>query len=161
MISPLLGLALFSLWQWGSYGDPLAWAHAQALWHRAFAPPWVGFARTITWALTSHADVVLVRRAYIELGLAVVFAALIVVGARRLPLGETLYAAAVWLVCVCFPDASYGLASLGRLLLPLIPCFLTLTLVTRKRWAFALTLVLFVALFVYLAEYFVRGYPIL
>ncbi len=157
---PPLGLALFCLWLWRGYGDPLAWIHAEALWRRSFALPWVGFARTLTWAL-HNPDVVLDRRAFIELGLALMFAVLIVAGSRRLPPGETLYCVAIWLICVSFPDATYGLISLGRLLLPLTPCFLTLALLTRRRWAFALTAIIFAAFFVYLAQYFVRGYPIL
>lgn len=161
LAGPPLGLALFCVWLWRIYGDPLAWLHAEALWRRSLAPPWVGFARTIMWALNGHSDIVLARRAFIEMGLALLFAALIVVGARRLPLGETVYNAVAWLVCVSFPDASYGLISLGRLLLPLIPCFLTLALVTRRRWAFVLVIVTFAALFAYLAQYFVRGYAIL
>jgi hypothetical protein len=158
---PPLGVALFCIWLWRVYGDPLAWLHAEALWSRSFAPPWVGFARTFDWALQSNADVVLRRRAFIEMGLGLLFAALIIVGARRLPPGETVYCALAWLVSVSFPDSTYGLLSLGRLLLPLIPCFLSLTLLTRRRWLFALTLCVFTALFLYMAQYFVRGYAIL
>lgn len=160
ILGPPLGLALFGVALWQTVGDPLSWEHVETLWHRAFAPPWVGFARTISFTLHSP-DAVLVRRAVIEMGLALLFAALIGLGARRLPAGETLYAAAAWLVAVSFPDTTYGLVSLGRMLLPIVPCFLTLALLTRRRWAFALTLGVFVVCFMYLAQSFVRGHPII
>lgn len=160
VLGPPLGLALFGLVLWQAVGDPLSWEHVEKLWGRSFAPLWVGAARTINF-MQHSADAVLVRRALIEMGLALLFVALIGLGARRLPLGETLYCVAAWLVAVSFPDTSYGLVSLGRMLLPIVPCFLILALLTRRRWAFALTLGVFLVCFLYLAQSFVRGHPII
>lgn len=160
VIGPALGLALFCAWLWHAVGDPLAFAHVEAYWKHSFALPWVTFAQAIH-QIPQQPYRVMVIRALVDFILTVIFFALIVAGARRLPLGETLYSLAVWLLVVCYPSAIWAMQSDARYMLSLVPCFLTLSWLTRKRWAFAATLALSVALLFLMSFYFARGYVII
>ena len=46
------GLVAYAIYCWIDLGDPLAFSHAQAEWHRLFARPWVGVTQGIGYALS-------------------------------------------------------------------------------------------------------------
>ena len=160
VVGPALGLAMFCAWLWRATGDPLAFAHVEVYWKHSFAFPWVTFVKAIR-QIPQQPYRVLVIRALVDLLLTVAFFALIVAGARRLPLGETLYSLAVWLLVVCYPSATWALQSDARYMLALVPCFLTLSRLTGNRWAFAATMAASIALLFLMSFYFTRGYVII
>lgn len=152
------GLLLFMGWLWYTRGDPLAFQHAEGYWGHAFAPPW----GTLSWALrvllgvrdplslTFYKDV-------LDLVAALLFGVLIVVGVRRLRLGDTAYCCAVWLLALSYPALGWPLQSDARYMLAAFPCFLTLARLGRRPWLHILITVIFTLLLVLVTQYFVRG----
>lgn len=150
------GLLLFMGWLWYTVGDPLAFQHAEGQWKHVFTPPWA----TLAWAwrrLLSVQDPLFLYKDVIDYAAVLLFAALIVVGARRLRLGDTAYCAAVWLLALSYPTAGWPLQSDARYMLAAFPCFLTLAHLGRRPWLHALIALVFAVLLVVVTQYFVRG----
>ena len=154
------GPLIFSLWLWRTTGDPLGWVHAQTLvaTHH-LAPPWVTLwgARTFVHDLQSW----LFWRNGSDLLCVALVAALIAAGARRLPLGDTAYTAAVWLLTVSYATPVWPLQSDARYMLAAFPALLTLARLGHRRWLNAAVLAVFTLFSVMMTLLFVRGARVL
>ncbi|MGZ3599325.1 MAG: hypothetical protein ACXVCX_03750 [Ktedonobacterales bacterium] len=150
------GLLLFMGWLWYTRGDPLAFQHAENHWDHVFSPPWA----TFPWAwrlLLRERNTLFLYKDVVDLVAVLLFAGLIVVGARRLRLGDTAYSAAVWLLALSYPAMGWPLQSDARYMLAAFPCFLTLARLGRRRWVHALISIVFGVVLVLVTQYFVRG----
>lgn len=123
-----VGVGLFALYLWYTFGDPLAFVSAQAYWAHSFVPPWDlpmlaldSITRQPEWSFNQS-------RVIIDVAPAVLFAGLTVTAARRLPVSLTLYMAAVLLVSLASPlvGAWNPFTSVGRYLLAAFPAFVLL-----------------------------------
>jgi hypothetical protein len=154
-----MGPVLFMLWLWRTVGDPLAFLHVQRHWGRTLAPPWSALHHALL-SLPHQGDSVLVLRGAIDLGAVLLIAALIVYGVyreRRMPVGDTLYSSALWLLAICAPSVWWPLLSDARFMLVVFPCFVLLAREARRPWLNVLVLAVFGVLLLLLAEYFVSG----
>ncbi|HEX8035739.1 MAG TPA: hypothetical protein VF510_17910 [Ktedonobacterales bacterium] len=150
------GLLLFMGWLWYTRGDPLAFQHAENYWDHVFSPPWATF--PWAWRLLLHErNTLFLYKDVVDLVAVLLFAGLIVVGARRLRLGDTAYSAAVWLLALSYPAMGWPLQSDARYMLAAFPCFLTLARLGRRRWLHALIAIVFGVVLVLVTQYFVRG----
>lgn len=154
------GLLLFMAWLWHAVGDPLAFLHAESHWSHHATPPWQTIASALH-LLPHQPDAIFAFRGVVDLAAILLFAGLIIVGIRFLPLGETLFSAAVWLLAVCYPSEPWPLQSDARYMLLIFPAFLTLAHMGRNRWLNAVIVAAFAIVLVLLAQYFVRGALIL
>ena len=155
------GLLIFMVWLWRTVGDPLAFIHAQALWNRSVAPPWVPLIRAIPQVLHISDRISLFRQGA-DFGADLLFGGLILYGIRRARPGDLLFAAAVWLVVLSFsPTLRWPLVSNARFMIEAFPCFLLLARLTDRRpWLTATILSIFAVSLLMLTEFFVRGIPI-
>jgi hypothetical protein len=138
-----LGVGLFALYLWSIFGDPLVFVKIQSYWAHAFVPPWDlpalawnSIGAQLEWSFNQS-------RVIIDVAPAVLFVALTVVAARRLPVSFTLYMAAVLLVSLASPLVTYfnPFASIGRYLLAAFPAFILLgDWSSRYPWVNALVL---------------------
>lgn len=131
-------LGLYSLYCALTFGDWLAWVHAQAHWNRISAWPWeslrlqlVGLAQAVPASFYQVHDL-------LDLGATVLFLALLVVGWRRLPRAQSLYVAALLLLTLTSPGGVHlhtndPLTSNQRFVLEMFPGFITLALVTERH----------------------------
>ncbi|MGZ3679684.1 MAG: hypothetical protein ACXWQR_14110, partial [Ktedonobacterales bacterium] len=118
--------------------------------------PWA----TFPWAwrlLLRERNTLFLYKDVVDLVAVLLFAGLIVVGARRLRLGDTAYSAAVWLLALSYPAMGWPLQSDARYMLAAFPCFLTLARLGRRRWVHALISIVFGVVLVLVTQYFVRG----
>jgi hypothetical protein len=131
-------LALYAVYCAVRFGDPLAFAHAQADWNRILAWPW----QSLWWQLVGlvQAAPTSFYQAHDLLDLAATlgFAALLVAGWRRLPRAQSLYFAALLLLIVIEPGGVAThlhdpLTSNARFVLEMFPGFITLALLTARR----------------------------
>lgn len=131
-------LGLYSLYCALTFGDWLAWVHAQAHWNRFSAWPWesvwlqlVGLARAAPASFYQAHDL-------LDLGATLLFIGLLVAGWRRLPRAQSLYLAALLLLALVSPGGVHlhtndPLTSNQRFVLEMFPGFITLALVTEGR----------------------------
>lgn len=154
------GLAAWTAYLWRSKGDPLAFAHVQRDWGRAFAAAplvaWEGAveavrgARQLLWTRpgTGHP----LQSAYFPptanvLGFPFLVFALgaLVAGIRRLPVAYTAYAVVSVLFLLSFPARVAPLLSLPRFVVVVFPLFVALAAVSeRRRWLQAAIIAVFV-----------------
>lgn len=157
------GLALYAIYCAMRFGDPLAFSHAQASWNRVLAWPWM----SVAWQLQGLAQAApasfFQAHDLLDLGATAGFAALLVAGWRRLPAGQSLYAAALLLVMLIEPGGVHlhthdPMTSNSRFVLEMFPGFITLALLTagRPRWHQAVV-VIFAGLLATLTIVFVLG----
>jgi hypothetical protein len=131
-------LGLYAAYCAARFGDPLAFAHAQADWNRVLTWPW----QSLWWQLAGLAQAApasfFQAHDLLDLAATVGFAALLVAGWRRLPRAQSLYFAALLLLVVIEPGgvASHlrdPLTSNARFVLEMFPGFVTLALLTARR----------------------------
>jgi hypothetical protein len=154
------GLVIFMAWLWRTLGDPLAFVHAERHWNHHFAPPWQTLITAVQ-RLPALPDPIFRFAGTVDLFAIVLVAALIVIGARRLPLGDTAYTAAIWLLVICYPTASWPLQSDARYMLLAFPALLLLARLGRWSWLNTAVLTAFGFLLLLMTQYFVRGALIL
>jgi hypothetical protein len=150
------GLLLFMAWLWHAVGDPLAFFHAESHWSHHATPPWQTIVSALR-LLPHQPDAIFAFRGVVDLAAILLFAGLIAVGIPSLPLGETLFSAAVWLLAACYPAEPWPLQSDARYMLLIFPAFLTLARLGRHRWLNVVIVATFAIVLVLLAQYFVRG----
>jgi Mannosyltransferase (PIG-V) len=150
------GVLLFMAWLWHSMGDPLAFLHAEKSWHRALTPPWDTLAAGVA-GMWRMPDTISWVRSLADLGAVVLFAALIVVGARRQPVGYTLYSAGAWLLPLLLPTSGWSLESDARYMMAAIPCFIVLAALGKRPGLNAGVICVFALGLFLLTQYFVRG----
>jgi Gpi18-like mannosyltransferase len=153
-----LGLVIYGFYCWLQFGDPLAFAHAQAHWGRALAWPWVGL-----WnqqALLAEAQPASFFQVHnvIDLVATVMVIALVVLGWRRLPLSYSLYAAALLVNFLLFPlNFNDPLTSNQRFALEVFPAFLTMGLLVRRPATHQAMVILFTSLLTLFTLVFITG----
>jgi hypothetical protein len=114
------GLLIFMAWLWRTLGDPLAFVHAERHWNHHFALPWQTLITALQ-RLPALPDPIFRFAGTVDLFAIVLVAVLIVIGARRMLAGDTAYTAAIWLLVVCYPTASWPLQSDARYMLLAFP----------------------------------------
>ncbi len=131
-------LAPYAAYCAARFGDPLAFAHAQAHWNRILAWPW----QSLWWQLVGLAQAAPASfyqaHDLLDLAATLGFAALLVAGWRRLTRAQSLYFAVLLLLVVIEPGgvASHlhdPLTSNARFVLEMFPGFITLALLTERR----------------------------
>ncbi|WIG59417.1 MAG: hypothetical protein OJF49_002164 [Ktedonobacterales bacterium] len=150
------GLLVFMGWLWWHVGDPLAFEHAEHYWQHVFTPPWTTFVRAIHYFPNQH-NPILHFAEVVDIFAVLLVGVLIIMGARRLPIGDTAYSAAVWLLVICYPIVGWPLLSDGRYMLQVFPAFLLLARFGRNRWLNIVVLIVFTVLLFGMTQYFVRG----
>ncbi len=157
------GLGLYAAYCAVRFGDALAFSHAQASWNRVLTWPWV----SVWWQLQglSRAAPASFFQVHDLLDLVATagFAALLVVGWRRLPAEQSLYAAALLLLMLVEPGGVNlhtldPMMSNSRFVLEMFPGFIVLALLTARspRWHQAVVVV-FSALLATLTLVFILG----
>lgn len=165
-----IGLLLFMAWLWQSVGDPLAFVHSEGIWAHTSSPPWqtlVTAVRQIQQTLAhvlhpvpglpNQPDSIFLFKDLVDCAAIVLVAALIVIGIPRLPVGDTLFSAALWLLAIWYPVSGWALQSDARYMLLIFPAFLTLARLGRVPWLHALVVAVFSVLLLMMTQYFVRG----
>ncbi len=167
------GLAAFMLWLWLAGGEPMEPFHAQALWGRQFAGPFVASwdaaraafegARQLLSGQSTHLYFPLEgKSAYIEAGHNImlftffVLAIPLTIGVlRRLPLAYGLYTVAALALPLSYPVATQPLMSIPRFILVLFPLNMWLGgyLVSRRRMSVALLVISMAALVFFTAQF--------
>ncbi len=129
---PIAGLAIVPLalgaymaWLGGHFGDPLAFVHAQAGWHRSLSGPWEGFFRTLSGRLTLN----LLPHSAVDLVAAILTLGLVVAGWKLLRPSYALFLTAL----VLLPLSTGTLGSLMRFDAGFFPIFVILALAGRSR----------------------------
>ncbi|HEU5440642.1 MAG TPA: mannosyltransferase family protein [Ktedonobacterales bacterium] len=150
------GLLLFMAWLWLAVGDPLAFEHAERYWHHKLTAPWATLAYAVPFFLGQtnprfRADEL------IDIFCVVLFAILLILGIRRLPVGDLLFSVAIFVLVLTYPTNGWPLLSDARYMLEIFPCLLLLARLTRRPWQTALVLAVFTLLLVVQTQYFVRG----
>ncbi len=157
------GLAAYAAYCAQRFGDPLAFAHAQAHWNRVLTWPWVG----VWWQIQGLAQAAPASffqvHDLLDLGATLLMASLLAAGWRMLPRAQSLYLAALLLLVVSEPGGVRThlhdpLTSNLRFAVEMFPGFVTLALLTRQRpqWYQGIVVVS-VALLAALALIFVLG----
>jgi hypothetical protein len=128
VLGPIAGFAIFNVYLWWQFNDPLAYIHAGAVWGRGLHMPWdvlVGYLRgplqVFDWPY-----------AWIDLIATVGAVALLIVGLRRVPVSYSTYSG----IGLLF-KMSTGIAwfSASRETLAMFPLIIVLALLgERNRW---------------------------
>ncbi|HEV2404849.1 MAG TPA: glycosyltransferase family 39 protein [Ktedonobacterales bacterium] len=154
------GAALYAVYCWAMFGDPLAFAHAQHVWGRTAQAPWVTLADAIG-GLFLHSAGGSVAGAHLLLNLAavLVFLALLVPIFRLLPASYGLYSAAVILYFLTFAVAgsTFALQGDGRYVLMVFPAFMVLGALGRRRWIHEGLLIVMLPMLAILAGHYLLG----
>ncbi len=135
------GLALFSLYCYWLFHDPLAFSHAQALWQRSFRPPWFGIQRALGHIISGKGLL-----SYLSLRNAIdlipdlwglVLFVLGIVGPWRFRSEHwayLIYGVALFLFFQLFPELYVDqLLSMARFMLELFPIFIILSALGKYR----------------------------
>ncbi len=167
------GLAAFMIWFWLAGGEPMAPFHAQALWGRQFAGPFVASfdaaraafegARQILSGQSTHLYFPLEGRSPdIEAGHNIMLFAFLAIAVplmigvlRRLPLAYGLYTLTALALPLSYPVSTQPLMSIPRFILVLFPLNMWLAgyLCTRPRARFAMLGVSMIALVFFTAQF--------
>jgi hypothetical protein len=124
----------YALWLWHAVGDPLAFIHAQATWHRAFAWPWQTVWRGVG-AVFSQPSRYFTLRAVQELLVVLGMGALCIPCVRRAPASYALFAVPLYLLFLSQPAAAWPLLSQSRLMLECFPLIIILgDIIVRHPW---------------------------
>jgi hypothetical protein len=154
----VIGLVAYMAFLQMTFGDPLAFIHAQATWGRSTSAgsftkivanvvtnlslgnnPWAGQVNTLT-----------LLNLFSTLG----FAPLVLLVALRLRPAYGVYTA----LCFLIPLSTGSIGSMARYVLMLVPCFLLLAVWGRRPWVDRLVLGIFLPLTTYFAILFAHWY---
>ncbi len=125
VVLPLFGALLFPVYLFWRFGDPLAVINVQKAWQREPGQLWDTFLRYFTDPVFAHAY----SHSLLDLGFTLVALTLLALGARKLPLRYTLFAA-----LVLFSSIGTGtLTSMIRHIMGAFPLFMTLAWYGRSR----------------------------
>ena len=129
-------LGLYALFLWRRFGSPLTFATVQATyWHRETTAPWLtvglqiqNMLQMVPWSWEQ-------ARTLVDFAPVLLFAALTIFIARRLPFAYTLYMLGVLCTALCEPVLGPGdmLGAAGRYMLPSVPVFLLLGIWAKRR----------------------------
>jgi Gpi18-like mannosyltransferase len=132
------GTAIFALFCWFTFGDPLAFMKVQEHWSRTLSWPWQGLWQAISalflpssqaFGSSNQAHLLL------DLSAAIGFIALIVVGWRKIRVSYSLWMACFFFFTLLTPAMAKPdiLLSTQRFVLELFPAFITLALLGKSR----------------------------
>lgn len=141
-----LGVLLYALYNWQSFGNPLAFISVQAKWSRHTTWPWMGIFQAF-WALFFYHQQPFgsSNQAHLLLDLVATlsFIALVVIGWRKLPKSYSLWMAAFLLYILVNPAQKPDiLLSNQRFVLEMFPAFITLALLAKRSIRLHYTLLL-------------------
>jgi len=167
-----LGLGLFMAYCYALYRDPLAFQHAEVVWHHVLVLPWIGILGPIRTMIRVHSLLsFVVERNSIELGSAFFILLLLMLslfGPWRFPrthLAYILFAVIVWVIPLCSPvgspDGSLPYQSVARYMLEVFPAFIVLAALGKFRMVHSVYLMVAGALFFFLLTQFLLGYLII
>jgi hypothetical protein len=155
-----LAIGLYAAYLWAAFGNPLVFVEAQSHWGHQLVPIWelpfllVGSVlNQPMWSFTQS-------RLLIDVVPIVVFTALTLLGARRLPAIYTLYMVGALIMSLASPLVGYfnPFASVGRYLLVAFPAFLLLARWTKRyTWLHVLVIGGGFMLQALLAAFFLMG----
>lgn len=154
------GAGAFALYCWSRFGDPLAFAHAQSVWHRTAQAPWVTLANAVGGLIhPSSTGGVASSHLLLNLAAVVVFIGLLIPIFRMLPMSYGLYSAAVIVYFLIFAVAgsTFALQGDGRYVLMVFPAFMVLGALARRRWMHEGFLMLSLPLLTILAGHYLLG----
>jgi hypothetical protein len=132
---PLGALALFVLWSWVIFHDPLAPLSAQAGWNRHFSWPWQTIAGAWNAATQTQLQFQPENQSWTYLGALILARVVGALAVRWLRPSYTIY---LWagILFPLFSATPYNpLLSYPRFLLVLFPAFMVLALLGRNRYA--------------------------
>ncbi|MBN1173857.1 MAG: hypothetical protein JXA67_16920 [Micromonosporaceae bacterium] len=138
-----VGIVSYSIFCWFTFGDPLKFMHAQALWFRERDWPWIGIYQSFKILFTTPNILGNDVRNIIDLG-SVLFVAVFLVLAfvgpwkyRRDQWMFPIFGVAAVLFVICFPSADVinrvPLLSAGRLCLEAFPAFMIMGRIGRNQ----------------------------
>ncbi|HEY7835144.1 MAG TPA: mannosyltransferase family protein [Ktedonobacterales bacterium] len=133
-----VALGAYSLYCALTFGDWLAWVHAQAHWNRFSAWPWESLWLQVVGLVQAAPASFYQAHDLLDLGATLLFIALLFVGWKRLPRAQSLYLAALLLLVLTSPGGVHlhtndPLTSNQRFALEMFPGFITLALLTEQR----------------------------
>ncbi|WP_155373822.1 mannosyltransferase family protein [Catellatospora vulcania] len=158
------GLALYMIFLWRAYGNPLVFIEVQSLWGRRTAPPWSGVRYAIQ-AIDFEANRTLAMRNIMDVVTAIGMTALLalaLVGPWKLRRDQfflIIFGALPFLFALCQP-LPYGntpLLSLNRFAIAVIPAFMVLAKMLHRRSAREAYLLAAVPIQAGLLLLFIRG----
>jgi hypothetical protein len=132
------GFAVFAIFSWWNFGDPLMYAHAQlGFWGHKLQAPWVTLPALSIRLVGTNPLTRLGAFQWIDIVPFLVFVGIAVLSARRLPASFSLYMAV--LVAILFAAPNFDSADIfpsnGRYLMEAIPVFLVLgRLASTRPW---------------------------
>ena len=152
------GTALYALWLWHAVGDPLAFLHAEATWHRGHAWPWQTIALGVQ-ALATQPSKYFTFRAWQELLTVLAMGALAVLAVvRRIPATYLVFALPLYLLFLMQIDPEWPLLSQSRFMLEIFPLSIVLgDVVAHQRWRQVVLIAACVPLQMILLGVFSRG----
>lgn len=161
-----MGTALFSLYCYYRFGDPLAFSHAEAHWGHQFHGPWHGIINSFKAILVSSGPLSFqAMHNAIDLGadlLVLALIALTIVGPWRFPDSHRaywIYAGALFLFLQLFPIGGlYPLQSVSRYMLEIFPAFIALAALGKARFFHLNYLMISGAILFFLLTQFLTGH---
>lgn len=164
-----MGTALFSLYCYYRFGDPLAFSHAETHWGHQFQGPWYGIINSFKAIFASSGPLSFqAMRNAIDLGadlLVLAMIALSIVGPWRFPRSHRaywIYGGALFLFLQLFPlGDSYPLQSVSRYMLEVFPAFIALAAFGKVRSFHLNYLMISGAILFFLLTQFLTGHWVL
>jgi len=134
------GIVLFAVYGYLAFHDPLAFSHAQAVWHRQLSFPWSMFLRAASIIRHSPALSFFSIHTVIDLSAALFILVILVLAwigpwkLTRTHWSYLAYAAVSYLFIILVPEGgNFPVASVGRFMLELFPAFVVLAAMGQKR----------------------------
>jgi len=156
------GQALYSLYCWMRFGDPLAYAHAQIHWDRVLNWPWTGLWRQVVGLWQAEPASFFQAHDLLDLAATLFVLVLLVLGWRRLPRSYSLYTLLLLATMVLLPGGGATgyldpLASNQRFALEVFPAFMTLGLLVKRPATHQALVIVFTGLLAALSMVFLSG----
>ncbi len=156
------GQALYSLYCWVRFGDPLAYAHAQIHWDRVLNWPWMGLWRQVVGLWQAGPASFFQAHDLLDLAATLFVLVLLVLGWRRLPRSYSLYALLLLATMLLLPGGGATgyldpLASNQRFALEVFPAFMTLGLLVKRPATHQALVMVSTGLLVVLSILFISG----
>ena len=156
------GLALYALYCWVSFGDPLAYSHVQIHWDRVVSWPWTGLWRQVVGLWQAQPASFFQAHDLLDLGATLFVLAMLVLGWRRLPHSYSLFALLLLATMLLLPGGGATgyldpLASNQRFALEVFPAFMTLGMLVKRPAAHQAIIIIFSGLLAILSIVFISG----
>lgn len=134
------GIIIFSMYGYLAFHDPLAFSHAQAVWHRQLSFPWLVFWEA--YGIIKHHPILTFDSIHAVMDLS---ATLFILGILILSFigpwklskehwSYAFYAIAIYLFVILVPEAGrFPLSSLARFMLEIFPAFIVMAAMGKRR----------------------------